>query len=814
MNAEREPSRLGRCTQRPTAETRPIPDPSPGTARPGDSAPARDRAPSSRLFDPLLLFLLASLTGSGSAAIEPPWWDAQWPYRKFLTVPLPPVPPAETFGISPAIPEVQKKALLEDLQLPIFVRVVINGEGHFAPNEADIRVVDPSVGDPAKAVIPHKVVERLGGGEVVLMFRAPPGGQTREFCVYYGNLAAPAPPEPEWSVPAGNAFVKVLSHAYGGYPYSASALKTALQNIVGSKSKGWTPLSEIRLPINPWGVLSGETVVNLYHGFLLIPVDDRYWVSLNSGGTAIVFLDGKETQSAAGSGSPNEEWTRRQKYELREGYHHFLVVQSESQDYHGLWLGIRQSGKSFFTPVGYQMGRAYIEAEVTRFDTQDAACQPFFTYHLPHTAIEIKDPSAAGKSKPGRIAAYVELRDRSRYGKEVKRLWRIDERTAEGSRSAALLDLGTPYDVKLELKKGTQTLGEYSRRIEIPSLPVETVNLFFDVIYFPYIVYAKEQTNITFRLTNETSSPILAECQVVFKGFKTGRLKPFELTVPPKGEESALVPLSFSEFTASTGSIGIKVFVGRQQYFDESFQIIHSPRAIEDLHPGMGCLLNAADERVIITTDLEDPAKYRRGAIFKWVAGIAKSPPAKVLLLGSPMRNEAKHGQQAKTYLDLVKEHFSTVKRQFSFVERAKTLNPILADLPLLARELSKSKPDLVIISPGPDDAYYGESVWVYERSLDVMIDLIRNANPGARIVLVSPPPLAENVKLSALYVEAMRTISRQHHTQFVDLHGLLTKNDPDWLRLYREPGGKVIYLYPTEDGQKRIAEEVLKYVR
>lgn len=728
------------------------------------------------------------------------WWNPQWKYRKLIRVTVPPLPAPELFSPSPNLTPSSKEVISRALALPLFVRVRLNGEGNFAPDGKDLRVINTS-----GKLVPHLLASLQETGEAIIFFK-PTVIATGDYWVYYGNPKAPAPKSPEWKVPSGVGFVRVFRHTYGGFPYSPSALRTAMKRLSLPLASRWVAVPKLLRSSPALSLSRGETVLTLSHGFLRIPVEDRYWFALNAGGCAVLYLNGEEVQSTQGLRRPNlVEWPRRKRYELSRGWYHYLVVQAESATRYGLALGVRRSGKSLFTPISPPFGQNFLEAEVRRFDSVEDEARVFFSYETAPVAVKLVE---------GKIVAYVEFLTRFPIPDGARLLWTIDKEEMEGRRAYALLELGKQHTVTLRLSRDARTLGSYTRLLSIPSLPLEKAEVHFDIIYFPHIVYSTEDTNLTFRVTNETSSPIIARCEVRLSGFDGSGGKSFDLVLPARGEDSASFPISFSEFKAPTGTIQTRITIGNEEYVNESIRVIRSPRGISALEASLGYLWNQEGERIIIVAELEDPARYRRWAPLRWLKARTSRRPPRILLFGSPMQNTPASAKPFKNYVAHLKSVLSSRVESFNFVSRSGRPNPLLSDLPLFARKLSERKLNTFIISPGPEDAFCGESVWLFERSLDVMIDLIREKEERARIILVSPPPLAENPRLSRPYHDAMRRIARTHHTAFVDLGKIFSGEKSDWLRLYREPGGKIIHFYPNEEAQKRIAEEISEYVR
>jgi hypothetical protein len=132
----------------------------------------------------------------------------------------------------------------------------------------------------------------------------------------------------------------------------------------------------------------------------------------------------------------------------------------------------------------------------------------------------------------------------------------------------------------------------------------------------------------------------------------------------------------------------------------------------------------------------------------------------------------------------------------------------------LKVKELvDKHKPDIFIFCPGLEDTYNSVPVRDFSRALDVMIDQVRARERPPRIVLVTPVPMLSALKLSEELDEAVRDVSRRHHTDMVDLRKVLGEKKRMLRKSYGEVDSKVFHRYPTPKAQKRIAEAIARHV-
>jgi len=333
----------------------------------------------------------------------------------------------------------------------------------------------------------------------------------------------------------------------------------------------------------------------------------------------------------------------------------------------------------------------------------------------------------------------------------------------------------------------------------------------------PYVVVAApkdiahegEQAALTFVVGNLANYPVSLRYE---HELSTGRSVSSYLDLPPRGEESVHSDLPTPPSAASFAQVTSRMWLATDQMGVATVRAVRPGPWLASLTPDLGHLVDPGRERrrTVIVTELEDASRYRRWALAKWVWRQFKSAPDTIMLFGDPMLNVADSSGE-DSYVDILRKRLARAGKTLRFVEGARdAVAPCVADIPAFGAALARHAPDLVIISPGSRDALSGASRRQFARALDVLIDLARGRENAPAVVIISPPPLLSNPKVSEGLARAARTVAKQHHVPFVDIHKLIM-DKKDWKSAYKQGADdEVYYLYPNAETHKEIAESVL----
>jgi len=235
------------------------------------------------------------------------------------------------------------------------------------------------------------------------------------------------------------------------------------------------------------------------------------------------------------------------------------------------------------------------------------------------------------------------------------------------------------------------------------------------------------------------------------------------------------------------------------------------------LQRGLGALHDYQGRRVMISTETEDADRHLQHVFSRFAREKLFTRRRSVLLFGDCMKPPVAQGKEFPDYVTLLAARLKAANRPFSFVERSTGLLPTIADAILFARTLRALEPlpDFVVICPGLADVHQAVGDRDFTRSFDLMIDAVRATGKPIKVILVSPPPCARNVRISRLYTDAVAKLAREHHVQFLNLDLLFTQGQDDWLKaLYAAPDAQDIFLNtPNEAAHRRIADAIEKLI-
>jgi hypothetical protein len=431
----------------------------------------------------------------------------------------------------------------------------------------------------------------------------------------------------------------------------------------------------------------------------------------------------------------------------------------------------------------------------------------------------VKEPSVAVDLDERRAIVFAQFQDISPVSEEAEGLryeWDFGGGDTSSERNPArCLTLGRPYSTALRVFRGAEMVGEYVRPVIFSRLDThESLSLSVKLVSCPNIVYSDEQTDISLEVANGTGSPLRADFHVEMTDSK-GPVRPcgHDVVVPGRSYTPLMLPLNMKEFDGGNGEIAITMRLANESVFEKKIVLRRWNEGLNRVRVVEGQFTDDQGSRAILVTDTEDANRYRKWAPVKWLHRVSDRSAKRVSVVGDSMRPDPEGSDASfKNYVSWLRglpraEHFQ-------FCETGTGLKPIFRDLFALSELLKQHRPEVVVVCPGLRDALNSSPLRDFTRAIDIMIDLARNQEPPARIVLVSPTPLLSHKKVSEEYAKALRKLAEDHHCAFVDVHSAL-QTGPDWEQAFfaTEEDDQILYLYPNESGQKRIAELIAEEV-
>jgi len=144
--------------------------------------------------------------------------------------------------------------------------------------------------------------------------------------------------------------------------------------------------------------------------------------------------------------------------------------------------------------------------------------------------------------------------------------------------------------------------------------------------------------------------------------------------------------------------------------------------------------------------------------------------------------------------------------------DRAGHYDP-LARIGKLPAQVVAVSPDLVLVAGSMRDLTNYVPPGRYERYLYALVDRLRGVT-DAEIVLITLPPIIRNPQLSKEYARSTIRVALRRGLKVVDVYSAFTRSGERraWEKFFRDPREpNVFYLQPNRDGQRIIADRILK---
>ena len=690
-------------------------------------------------------------------------------------------------------------------------------------NQNDIRVVDAQGRE-----VPRKVYYLNEPDTLTVRFPAPRKGG--DFFIYFDNSDPPPNEAGEWLPKSGSLMLTTLKVAAVFDPNTLPKIKAVLRG--NAARQGKQDIDRIVMTRNPFGLATGNNrYVTCVDGLIRAEIAGEYKFSVDSGGIGFLIIAGKVVASnTSPTNAPQNQWQTTESVTLKKGYHHFRLLLSEMAAYQGARLGWQPPGKKQMLVVPADAFAQHVTAVPREFSRFDGKEEMYFTivpssvgivlnggsppdYHLAHLS-----SSKVRKMRVNKTVAPVELINPSTFDARGTRYeWKVNGTVKASARRATVpLDLGRKHTITLEAYRDGRRLARESRRCNRFAQDITHPRWRLETTGAPNIVLVGEQENLSFRIRSSMASAMQFDWDYVLRKprggsdieSKSGTVSTTASSSAAAGEATLSFPLDTHLYDRDAEIVVILSASG-VPLASSLFRVMPVGRDVRRLKPHIGCLVDDNGKRVIISTHMIDEATFRKWQLIRWAQIKFRSANGSVFFYGSSMENAPCSGEEFVSYVALLQQRFTKAARKLDFLERTnESVCGILADVPKFAAALDARDPDTIVISPGPWDAIRGVPVRDFERSLQLMLDMIRAKNTPIRTVLVSPPPLATNVNFSRLYRDAIERLAEQNRVEFVDIHDLL--NTKDYLKYYKSTAEDgIYYTYPNNDGQESIADAI-----
>jgi len=741
----------------------------------------------------------AGTSGRGEKAGR--WWNTDWRARKKVRVTLP----------RRSEPAWVARLSAERLRPGSGLLRVLPAEAKIQVEE-DIPFKEPDfvVTDGRGVALDPPATWSRAGREYVIRFRLKK--DETDYFIYYGHRGAQPPSRrPGKHAPAEPPIVMTaVRHSLRYPPSFFQHLRDAAEHLMsGARTQRVKRIGGSR---NPLIKNASQRHVTIYEALLDCPFSGSYTFALDAGGAASLFIDGKLAVDCPGRGraSGKRKWVSGPSLQLASGSHYLKLVHADGGGRQGIYVGWRFRGSRRIALISSQSYLRAVRAEVVGLERQDLDPVVFFTARAHPEGVRLPD---------GRAISVVSLQNRTRLAdvREVSWEWDLgDGRKLKQYSPTCRFDTGKPVKVSLIARREDEVLGHYARVIEPHSqVSGDPLALQLRIVQAPSIVYSEEKNAMACLVSSPgTTTPIWGTWQLKGRFDHEEAVLDQRETPSAAGPGSFVVPLDLTRLRGRPGTLELSVQVFDIVKVKESFTVLRPGPDVAKLRLEHGAFRDPEGRRAMILIDLEDQRRHGRWWLYKWFARQFRRPRGSVLLLADPMHNTPPPRESFVTYSDRIQETLRKAGKEVHFVRRSVGVNPILADVILLARQLEPTQPGVVVIAPGVADVIQAVPIRDYLRALDVMIDLIRRQPRPIEIVLVSPPPLVSNLALSASYARATEEIARTHNLRFVDLHARI-RHRKDWKTQYQaSPEERGVYaLYPNQQAQADIARAILEMI-
>lgn len=587
-----------------------------------------------------------------------------------------------------------------------------------------------------------------------------------------------------------------------------------------------------------------------YRAYIACPRGGRYGFAVDADDRAFVVLDGKQILVGGRPDHlPDRPFQYRTSVKLDAGLHALTFYHVQGRGALRSRLAWRPPSAAKMRVVPPSAFVSHLPARAVALERRDAtACESFFSAEVTRRLVVNRDVPVTrwtlAASGPRRQDAAEDLRW----------VWREGERViGRGDRLDVYVSgLGVPEagispwrDVTLALEGATGGAGEvarYTRRLRAKArdpLEDEEIGLQLEVASAPTFVYPHEPFEIHVRAVNDSAEPVELEAVEVRverspRRAVAQRLGRFTLPeVPERGRD--VIARRMNRITRHVGGgeceglerVVFLIGPPGAPAVPMAFEVLGSrERGMPDLSGRGGALLIGTGRAVGADVGgvLVPPRVTRalfvlpfdsEGELRKWgmIGSIALGRGSgKALLYGDTLASPGAVGGEGLP--PRMRASLKDGGIELEARPRPKGAYPIHAACAGAEREFARARWEAIYVSLGLMDCRAGTPLREFARGVDFLIDRASVLAPGARLVIVGPPPEWTREDISARYADAAREVVVRHRVAYVDLRSFMAS--PGIAAVpgadCREPGPDdgVRFPYPLGPAMDAIATEVL----
>lgn len=672
-----------------------------------------------------------------------------------------------------------------------------------AEDGRDIRVLDQN-GKPVK----HELIDSSGAalkgglakGEDLRIHFEIPQPPAQNYLVYFGNPDAQSTSE-QWEKNLGALTLETLVNTQ---KRNAANWKEMCDLVAASKMKyGQGSRRQINDPENPFG--PNEQYISIYKGSISCPVDGLYYFGVDSDDSSFLLINNQLVAQWPGGHNPSGQFDHAGSIELKAGIHKIAFYHVQTTGGTLARAGWKTPGSDAFITIPEGAFAQDVRTSIIALETRDQPVSAFFT--TSHAgSIQF------GSAGPSFVTVKFTDRTSASLSSIALREWNFGDgtRSLEDSPTHVFLG-GATYDVTLRSTDGFGFESRYTRQIVAPARGETRVDVDMELASDSLVLLPQEPPSLQLRsrITGTRTLPLtltttyrapdgaLLSRQTEELAFAPDQWR--TITRPEAGESAGLL---------ANGGISFSLSYRGERVAESRVNIVSANQGIEGLELRDGRLVDASGAPLVLRLS-DNPYRRRRASLGQRMARLGN--------LTIVVVDDSIAGLGDSSYLDILKERLQRLSKAKVTIERvgmdvgSRGYQPArnLVEFPLRAKELNA---DVVVIAASLRDVLRFIPVERFERNLQALVDRIE-AESGAQVALLAPPPTIANPGLSQAYALAVKRVGLRRGLPVADIYsGFVKSGNGDetvWRELYRDPAGSapVYHMSPTERGQELIAD-------
>ena len=723
-----------------------------------------------------MLALAATVRCEDSAG----WWDSAWGFRQVVDT----VEPKAAAGINTAV-----------AALPPDAKCATDGR--------DVRVLNDK-----GQFVPYRVIAEAGKPvHVKFQVAGESGGR---FTIYYGNPKATAE-QHSWSEKLGGLYLETRANPMQG-ARNARNLSHFTQ-ILGKSSKAlgrklWPQINDLN---NPFG--DDDMYLSIYRGELFCPESGKYGFATNSDDSSFLLIDGQLVCEWPDGHIPSQTWEHRGVKVLSRGVHKIEYYHLESYGGQLSRAGWKRPSDETYSLIPAWAFVRELPCAVVAAQKFGRPANAFFTFEeRPTLRVNVEH-----------TVPHVVFRDCSSsfLGKVDFHRWDLGDGTTSSVPSPRhhYLEPGT-YEVSLTVTDDLGYEDKYRRKITVRQAEMQDITILLETQVAENVLYPNESLEVNLRLQSNSPKELPLTLHTMLVTGKGHEVSSEDQAIQLQPNEWQTVTKSFSP-RRDRSVVRFVLSCYGKSVVRETVSVLPTSAPLTDLRIRNENLVDAQGRLValrIVDERSPRPSVRRFGRIRSKTTG-----KRRIVVVDDSLSRIVSKSNENSTYYGMLRSMLqqSAPNAQLDMVRLG--LHTNLAGYPPLVR-LSKvhedtvaTKPDLVILACSIYDIHQCLPLDRFERYLRATLDQIL-AQTKADVIVIDPPPLIVNPKISKRYAFAAKRIGVERNVTVADVYSIFLSDmaKPDGLQaLYRdemEPD-PVFSSCPNRKGQALIARELYRMI-